>query len=100
MTKVVATEPNAVLAFPPGHVATGHAEIRAVFEEFVAAAPVLSPGRQHPALVSGDVALTATTLTTGEVTRRDRPSPTGRVVAVGRGRAGSHAVAGRRVDER
>jgi ketosteroid isomerase-like protein len=61
-------EPNAVLAFPPGNVATGHAEIRKVYEQFVAAAPVLSPGRQHPALVSGDLALTAATLTTGEMT--------------------------------
>ncbi len=61
-------EPNAVLEFPPGNVATGHAEIRKVYEQFVAAAPVLEPGRQHPALVSGDLALTATTLTTGEVT--------------------------------
>ena len=61
-------EPNAVLAFPPGNLATGHAEIRKVYEQFVAAAPVLSPGRQHPALVSGDLALTASTLTTGEVT--------------------------------
>ncbi len=61
-------EPDAVLAFPPGNLATGHAEIRKVYEQFVAAAPVLSPGRQHPALVSGDLALTATTLTTGEVT--------------------------------
>jgi ketosteroid isomerase-like protein len=61
-------EPDAVLAFPPGNVATGHAEIRAVYERFVAAAPVLAPGRQHPALVSGDLALTASTLTTGEVT--------------------------------
>ena len=93
MTKVVATEPNdlarffieranagdveglvalyepdAVLAFPPGSLAAGQAEIRKVYEQFVAAAPVLSPGRQHPALVSGDLALTATTLTTGEVT--------------------------------
>jgi ketosteroid isomerase-like protein len=61
-------EPDAVLAFPPGNLATGHAEIRAVYEQFVAAAPELSPGRQHPALVSGDLALTASTLTTGEVT--------------------------------
>ena len=61
-------EPDAVLAFPPGSLATGHAEIREVYEQFVAAAPVLSPGRQHPTLVSGDLALTATTLTTGEVT--------------------------------
>lgn len=60
-------EPDAVLAFPPGSQAIGHAQIRKVFEELVAAAPVLSPGRQHPALVSGDVALTASTLTTGQV---------------------------------
>ncbi|MFB8280510.1 YybH family protein [Nocardia colli] len=61
-------EPDAVLAFPPGSLATGHAEIRKVYEQFVAAAPVLEPGRQHPALVSGDLAMTASTLTTGEVT--------------------------------
>lgn len=61
-------EPDAVLAFPPGNLATGHDEIRKVYEEFVAAAPVLSPGRQHPALVSGDLALTVSTLTTGEMT--------------------------------
>jgi ketosteroid isomerase-like protein len=61
-------EPNAVLAFPPGNLAAGHAKIREVYAQFVAAAPVLSPGRQHPALVSGDLALTASTLTNGEVT--------------------------------
>ncbi|GAA3126464.1 YybH family protein [Streptomyces rectiviolaceus] len=61
-------EPNAVLAFPPGNLATGHAEIRKVYEQFVAAAPVLSPGRQHPALVTGDLAMTAATLTNGDVT--------------------------------
>ncbi len=61
-------EPNAVLAFPLGNLATAHAEIRKVYEQFVAAAPVLLPGRQHPALVGDDLALTASTLTTGEVT--------------------------------
>jgi ketosteroid isomerase-like protein len=61
-------EPDAVLAFPPGSLATGHAEIRKVYEQFVAAAPVLSPGSQHPALVSGDLALTAATLTNGDMT--------------------------------
>ena len=60
-------EPDAVLAFPPGNLATGHAEIRKVFEQFVAAAPVLSPGRQHLALAGDDLALTASTLTSGEV---------------------------------
>ncbi|WP_432585175.1 nuclear transport factor 2 family protein [Streptomyces sp. HD1123-B1] len=60
-------EPNAVLAFPPGNLATGHAEIRKVFEQFVAAAPVLSPGRQHPPLVTGDLAMTAATQTNDDV---------------------------------
>lgn len=61
-------EPNAVLAFPAGNIATGHAEIREVYAQFVAAAPVLAPGRQRPPLVSGDLALTSTELTTGAVT--------------------------------
>ena len=61
-------EPNAVLAFPEGTIATGHAEIRAVYEDFLASAPVLTPGRQRPPLVSGDLALTATELPTGGVT--------------------------------
>ena len=60
-------EPNAVLAFPPGNLATGHAEIRTVYEQLVAAAPVLTPGRQHPTRMSDDLALTACTQTTGEV---------------------------------
>lgn len=60
-------EPDAVLAFPPGSVSTGHGEIRAMYEQFVAAAPVLEQGRQHPALVSGDVALTVATQTNGDL---------------------------------
>ncbi|WP_246258361.1 YybH family protein [Amycolatopsis anabasis] len=66
-------EPNAVLAFPPGNLATGHAEIRKVYEQFLASERVLSPGRQHPALVSGDLALTVTSLPnemTVEIARR------------------------------
>ncbi|MFE0425123.1 YybH family protein [Streptomyces sp. NPDC058953] len=61
-------EPDAVMAFPPGSIATGHAEIRKVFEGFVEAAPVLSPGKQHPALVNGDLALTTAVQTNGDVT--------------------------------
>lgn len=60
-------EPDALLAFPPGATSRGHAEIRKVYEQFVAAAPVLEPGRQHPALVCGELALTVSTLTTGEM---------------------------------
>ncbi|MCA1655952.1 MAG: nuclear transport factor 2 family protein [Pseudonocardiaceae bacterium] len=61
-------EPNAVLEFPPGNIATGHAEIREVYAKFLAPGPVLAPGRQRPALVSGDLALTSTELTTGAIT--------------------------------
>lgn len=61
-------EPGAVLAFPAGHVATGHTEIREVYEDFLSSRPVLSAGRQRPALVSGSLALTSTELATGGVT--------------------------------
>lgn len=61
-------EPDAVLAFPPGELTTGHERIRALYEGFVAQAPTLQVGRHHPALVAGDLALTATTQTSGELT--------------------------------
>jgi ketosteroid isomerase-like protein len=61
-------EPGAVLAFPEGTVATGHAEIREVYEEFLASGPALTPGRQRPALVSGSLAVTSTELAGGAVT--------------------------------
>ncbi|WP_306368117.1 nuclear transport factor 2 family protein [Nocardiopsis sp. CC223A] len=72
-------EPDAVLAFPPGSLATGHEQIRAVFERFAAAAPVLEPGKQQPALVSGDLALTVATQADGDVSveiARRRPDGT------------------------
>lgn len=61
-------EQNAVLAFPEGTIATGHGEIRAVYRDFVASGPVLSPGHQRRPLISGDLALTSTELPTGAVT--------------------------------
>lgn len=61
-------EPNAVLTFPEGTIVTGHGEIRAVYENFVASSTVLPPGRQRRPLVSGDLALTSTELPTGAVT--------------------------------
>lgn len=60
-------EPDAVLAFPPGSLANGHEEIRKVYEGFAAAAPVLEPGTQQPALISGDLALTVAVQTNGDV---------------------------------
>lgn len=61
-------EPDAVLAFPPGDIATGHAQIRAVYQDFLATEPVLAPGHPRPALISGDLALTSTELADGSVT--------------------------------
>lgn len=67
-------EPDAVLAFPPGRVATGHDEIREAYTGFLAGRPVLTSGGQRPAIRNGDLALTSTRLpgggTTVEVARR------------------------------
>ena len=53
-------EPDAVLAFPSGDFAAGHAEIRAVYEDLVADAPRFEPGAPRPAMISGDLAVTST----------------------------------------
>lgn len=75
-------EPEAVLNFPPGNVARGHAAIRAVYAEFLASGPHLEPGRLQETLRSGDLALTSTVITSGttaEIARR-RPDGTWRWV--------------------
>lgn len=75
-------EPEAVLNFPPGRLARGHAEIRAVYAEFLASRPHLEPGRTQETLRSGDLALTSTVIATGttaEIARR-RPDGTWRWV--------------------
>jgi len=61
-------EPDAVLTFPPGNIATGRQEIRAVYAKLLADRPTLTPGRQQPALVSADLALTSTHLDGGGIT--------------------------------
>ena len=61
-------EPDAVLTFPAGHIATGRQAIRAVYEKLLAGRPTLAPGEQQPALVNGDLALTSTRLASGGVT--------------------------------
>ncbi|HEX6682592.1 MAG TPA: nuclear transport factor 2 family protein [Candidatus Limnocylindrales bacterium] len=61
-------EPDAVLAFPSGRIATGTDEIRRVLATFLADRPQFKPGEQRPALVSGDLALTSTRLASGGVT--------------------------------
>jgi ketosteroid isomerase-like protein len=67
-------EPGAVLAFPPGRLATGHDEIRAVYTGLLADRPVFSSAGQQPVVRHGDLALTSTRLpgggATAEVARR------------------------------
>ena len=53
-------EPDAVMAFPPGQLTIGHAAIRALFEQMVAARPAFQPEDPLQTLVVGDIALTAT----------------------------------------
>lgn len=53
-------EPDAVMAFPPGQLTVGHAAIRALFEQMVAARPQFQPEDPLRTLVVGDLALTAT----------------------------------------
>lgn len=61
-------EPDAVFAFPPGQVATGHDELRRTFRQMLAARPTFTPGQQRPPLRQGDLALTSTRLDGGTVT--------------------------------
>jgi ketosteroid isomerase-like protein len=67
-------EPDAVLAFPPGQVTTGHEEIRRVYTELLASRPRFSSAGQQPVIRNGDLALTSTRLpgggATAEVARR------------------------------
>jgi pimeloyl-ACP methyl ester carboxylesterase len=67
-------EPHAVLALPDGSVAEGAEAIQAFYAELLAARPVFAPGKQSPALVAGDLALTSSRLgpdrATAEVARR------------------------------
>jgi ketosteroid isomerase-like protein len=61
-------EQDAMLAFPPGSLARGRDEIREVYEKLLADRPRFAPGEQQPALISGDLALTATRLVGGGLT--------------------------------
>ena len=67
-------EPGAVLAFPPGRLAVGHEEIRAVYAKFLADKPSFDSVGERPAIRNGDLALTSMRLPGGggtvEVARR------------------------------
>jgi len=61
-------EPNATVAFGDGEVATGSDQIRACFITFLASRPRLDRSIQAPALCSGELALTSSRLSNGELT--------------------------------
>ena len=69
-------EADAVVDCDGGRFLHGHAEIRAYFAEVVASRRKFARGRQQPALINGDLALTSTRLpdggVTAEIARRQR----------------------------
>lgn len=66
--------PDAVLALPPGRLAVGQDQIRAVYTKLLAGRPAFGSAGQQPAIINGDIALTSTRLPGGgatvEVARR------------------------------
>jgi ketosteroid isomerase-like protein len=61
-------EPDAALAGSDGQVVRGSEAIRLFYTAILASRPQFSPGKQRPALQNGELALTSTLLTNGNVT--------------------------------
>ena len=61
-------EPDAVLDNGEGQLMLGRQAIRALFADFEAAGKKFASGKQSPAVISGDLALTSTHLPDGSVT--------------------------------
>ena len=61
-------EPNAIVAYGSGKVAIGRNQIREFFIKFLANRPLLDPSVQAAALCSGDLALTSSRLSNGDIT--------------------------------
>ena len=61
-------EPNAIVAYGDGEVAMGVGQIRDFFVRFLANRSKLEPSIQAEALSSGDLALTSSRLSNGDVT--------------------------------
>jgi ketosteroid isomerase-like protein len=61
-------EPNAIVAYGDGEVAIGLNQIREFFVKFLAKRPQLDPSIQAAALCSGDLALTSSRLSNGDIT--------------------------------
>ena len=53
-------EEQAVMAYPPGGQTVGREAIRALWEKVLATGPHFEPEQPLPALISGEIALTAT----------------------------------------
>ncbi len=70
-------EPHAVLALPPGQVATGEQAIREFYERLLEDRPTFAAGVQRPALVNGDLALTSTRIPGGATAEIARRQPDG-----------------------
>ena len=60
-------EPNATLASGDGKVVVGLSQIRKFFVDFLASRPQLAPSDQAPALCCGDLALTSSRHSNGDV---------------------------------
>ena len=72
-------EPDAIIADGDNVIAVGPRQIRAFFTQFLANRPQLEPSNQAPALRSGDIALTSSRLTNGDITAEvARRQPDGR----------------------
>ena len=72
-------EPNAVLAVGQVKIAVGLAQIREFLARFLENRPRLDPSEQARTLVSGDLALTSSRLSNGEITAEiARRQPDGR----------------------
>jgi hypothetical protein len=61
-------EPNATVAYGNGEVASGLRQIREFLAKFLANRPQLDPSIQAAALCSGDLALTSSRLSNGDIT--------------------------------
>lgn len=61
-------EPNAIVACGEGEVAIGLTQIREFFVKFLANRPQLDPSVQAAALCGGDIALTSSRLSNGDIT--------------------------------
>ncbi len=61
-------EENATLDAGDGKLIVGHDELRRFFTDYLSSSPQFDPSLQTPAVCSGDLALTSSTLGNGDIT--------------------------------